>query len=194
MDCKKVGDFICKLRKEQGLTQKQLADAMHISDRAVSKWERGLGCPDVSLLGQLSSLLNVNIENILSGNMVENNLVGGNMKQLKYYVCPECSNLVVSTGNPKITCCGRILEESPLKKAAPKQQLRVELVEDEWFLSSDHPMTKENYIHFFAFATGDRIQIIKQYPEWNAHTRISTRDHGLLIWYCTDEGLLYQIL
>lgn len=194
MDCKKVGSFIYKLRKGKGLTQKQLADAMHISDRAISKWERGLGCPDVSLLGQLANLLNVNIEDILAGNTVENDLVGGNMKRLKYYVCPGCSNLVVSTGNPKITCCGRVLEESTLKKAAPEQQLTVELVEDEWFLSSDHPMTKENYIHFIAFATGDRIQIIKQYPEWNVQTRISTRDHGLLIWYCTDDGLLYQTL
>ncbi|MEG2687220.1 MAG: helix-turn-helix transcriptional regulator, partial [Christensenellaceae bacterium] len=54
MDCKKVGILIRGLRKEKKLTQKQLADAMNISDKTISKWERGLGCPDVSLLHGLS--------------------------------------------------------------------------------------------------------------------------------------------
>ena len=50
MDHNKVGKLILSLRKEKGLTQKELADAMNLSDRTVSKWERGLGCPDVSLV------------------------------------------------------------------------------------------------------------------------------------------------
>ncbi len=70
------------------MTQKQLADAMNLSDRTISKWERGLGCPDISLLIQLSELLNVNIKEILSGDLISNEFVGGNMKNTKYYVCP----------------------------------------------------------------------------------------------------------
>ena len=62
MDCQKVGNLILKLRIEKGMTQKQLADRMHISDKTVSKWERGLGCPDVSLLHDLSDALTVNVE------------------------------------------------------------------------------------------------------------------------------------
>ena len=50
MDNRKVGELIFHLRKEKGLTQKQLADQMNISDRTISKWERGNGCPDVTLL------------------------------------------------------------------------------------------------------------------------------------------------
>ncbi|MDD4378167.1 MAG: helix-turn-helix transcriptional regulator, partial [Eubacteriales bacterium] len=69
MDCKKVGILIHGLRKEKNLTQKQLADAMNISDKTISKWERGLGCPDVSLLHELSNVLNVNIEKILLGDL-----------------------------------------------------------------------------------------------------------------------------
>jgi transcriptional regulator with XRE-family HTH domain len=56
MDNSKVGELIYRLRKEKGLTQKQLADQMNISDRTISKWERGYGCPDVTLLPSLSTL------------------------------------------------------------------------------------------------------------------------------------------
>ena len=61
MDNKKIGLFIASLRKEIGLTQKDLADKLFITDRAVSKWERGLSLPDISLLDNLSSILGVNV-------------------------------------------------------------------------------------------------------------------------------------
>ena len=65
MDCSKVGSLLLSLRQERGWTQKQLADALNLSDRTISKWERGLGCPDVSLLPELSAVLAVDIEKIL---------------------------------------------------------------------------------------------------------------------------------
>jgi transcriptional regulator with XRE-family HTH domain len=68
MDCGKVGKLILYLRKEKNMTQKEVADAMKISDKTISKWERGLGCPDVSLLSELSHILGVNIEKIRGGN------------------------------------------------------------------------------------------------------------------------------
>ncbi len=52
-----------------------------------------MGCPDVSLLAQLSAVLQVNLNEILSGNLSENELVGGNMKRTKYFVCPVCGNI-----------------------------------------------------------------------------------------------------
>jgi transcriptional regulator with XRE-family HTH domain len=88
VNCIKVGNLIKVLRHEKNMTQKQLADKMNISDKAISKWERGLGCPDVSLLAELSSILEVNIEEMLKGDLSLNNFVGGNMKKSKYYVCP----------------------------------------------------------------------------------------------------------
>ncbi len=48
MENQKIGNFIKELRKEKNLTQKELADKLFITDRAVSKWERGLSCPDIS--------------------------------------------------------------------------------------------------------------------------------------------------
>ncbi len=194
MDCAKVGGLICRLRKEKGLTQKQLADTLHLSNKTVSKWETGSGCPDVSLLPQLSALLNVDIEKILLGELPENEFVGGNMKKTKYTVCPTCGNLVVSTGEAEVSCCGRRLETLVPQKADGDDRLTVEVVEDDWFITSDHPMLKEHSISFVAFATGDRVQIIKQYPEWNLQVRIPKRGHGLLLWYCTQHGLFYQLL
>lgn len=67
MNYQKIGNLISKLRKEKGLTQKELAEKLFITDRAVSKWERGLGCPDVSLLDDLSKILDVSIIEILQG-------------------------------------------------------------------------------------------------------------------------------
>ena len=194
MDCSKIGRLISKLRKEKGFTQKELADRMHISDRTISKWERGQGCPDISLLPELSACLGVNIENMLDGELTTNDFVGGNMKKSTYYVCPACHNIVLSTGNAAISCCGRKLEALVPAKATEKEKLEVSQVEDEWLISSDHPMNKEHFISFIAFATGEQVQIIKQYPEWALQTRLPKRKHGTLFWYCTQHGLFYQYL
>ena len=59
------GNFIAELRKEAGYTQKTLAEALHITDKAVSKWERGLSLPDVSLLPKLSLLLDIDMSFLL---------------------------------------------------------------------------------------------------------------------------------
>lgn len=60
------GGFIATLRKEAGLTQQQVADTLHVTDRAVSKWERGLNYPDVTLMEPLSAVLGVSVEELLT--------------------------------------------------------------------------------------------------------------------------------
>lgn len=67
MDNIKTGNLIKELRKEKGMTQKDLADKLHITDRAVSKWERGLCAPDISLLEPLSEILEVKVTDLISG-------------------------------------------------------------------------------------------------------------------------------
>lgn len=67
MDNQKIGNFIKELRKEKNLTQKDLATKLNITDRAISKWERGLSCPDISLLDDLSKILEVSVIEILKG-------------------------------------------------------------------------------------------------------------------------------
>lgn len=67
MDNTKTGFLIKKLRKEKGMTQKELADFLHITDRAVSKWERGLCAPDISLLEPLAEILGISIAELIEG-------------------------------------------------------------------------------------------------------------------------------
>ncbi len=189
-----IGNIIRKLRIEKEMTQKQLADKMNISDKTISKWERGLGCPDVSLLPELADILGVDIGKLLSGNLTPNDFVGGNMKKVKYYVCPVCHNISLCTGDAEVSCCGRKIDEQEMQKAKNDEKLSVEVIEDDWYVTTDHPMDKEHYISFIAFATGDRVQIIKQYPEWDIQLRIPKRGHGMLIWYCTRHGLFHQLI
>ena len=69
MDAKKIGKFIYQIRTEKRMTQKELAEQINVTDKAVSKWENGEGCPDVSLLPVLSKVLNVEILDLLEGNL-----------------------------------------------------------------------------------------------------------------------------
>lgn len=71
MNVKKIGEFIKIKRKEKGMTQKDLAEKLCITDRAISKWERGICCPDISLLKELSCILGVSINELLSGEDIE---------------------------------------------------------------------------------------------------------------------------
>lgn len=194
MDCLKIGSLIRQLRIEKGLTQRQLADKMNISDKAVSKWERGLGLPDTSLLNELSQILEISLTSILSGDLAPQDKIGGNMKKSKYYVCPECGSITLSTGNAQISCCGRTLISLAPQKASDIEKLSVQEIENDWYITSDHPMTKDNYISFVAFATGERIEIIKQYPQWDLQVRFQRRGHGMLLWYSELGGLLYMLI
>ena len=65
------GAFLAQLRREKGWTQKDLAEKLYVSDKAVSKWERGLSVPDVSLLLPLAELLGVSVTELLEGRRLE---------------------------------------------------------------------------------------------------------------------------
>lgn len=75
MNYETIGKFIQEKRKEKNLTQKELAYKLGVTDKAVSKWERGQGCPDVSILEILSKELGVSILEILKGRIIENEII-----------------------------------------------------------------------------------------------------------------------
>ena len=116
MDQIRIGRFIAESRKARNLTQRQLANALSISDKTVSKWECGRGAPDVTLLGALSAALKVNVEGLLAGELPGGAEEGGNMKKAKWYVCPACGGLTVSSGGAEVRCCGRPLEALEVQK------------------------------------------------------------------------------
>lgn len=188
------GVLIARLRKELGLTQKQLAEQLNLSDRTISKWERDIGYPDVTLLPRLAAILNVNIEELLEGKLPSGEPAGGNMKKIAYFVCPICGSITTTTGGSSVSCCGRKLAPLEPKKPDEVHTLMLEEVEDEWFLTTAHPMEKDHHISFVAFATGDSLQMVKLYPQWDLQVRIPRRRHGFLLFYCTSHGLFRQLI
>ncbi|MCI8537604.1 MAG: helix-turn-helix domain-containing protein [Oscillospiraceae bacterium] len=192
MDTTKIGSLIRRLRIEKGLTQLQLAEQMNISDKTVSKWERGMGCPDVSLLSGLSGIFEVDLEKLLSGELEANDTLGGNMKKLKFYVCPDCGNVITALADTAVSCCGKKLKAIQPQPVEESHRLTVERVETEFYLTSEHPMSKEHYISFVALLTMDTLILRKQYPEWDLQTRLPGLAHGTLLWYCNQHGLFSQ--
>ena len=194
MDQIRTGSLIRQLRTERGLTQKQLAERINVSDKAVSKWERGNGCPDVSLLTSLAEVLDTDIQALLSGSIEKNESEKGDMKKLRFYVCRDCGNIITATSDAAVTCCGSRLSPIEAKKADENHQLKVEDIGGEWYITSDHPMTKEHYISFAAYVSDSSVMIFRQYPEWQVNITIPMYRSGKLVWYCNECGLLYREL
>ena len=192
MDQVKTGGLIRDLRTQMGLTQKQLAERICISDKAVSKWECGNGCPDIASLAALSEVFGTDIGVLLSGEIDKKETEKGNMKKLRFYVCSTCGNIITATSDADITCCGRRLEALEAKKAAESERLSVQDIGGELFISSDHPMTKEHYITFVAYVSDAGVTVFKQYPEWGLQITMPLYRWGKLVWYCTEHGLFYQ--
>ena len=71
MDAKTTGRFIAELRKQKGYTQKELAEKIMVTDKAISRWETGKGLPDTSLLKPLGDILGVSVGELLSGKIIE---------------------------------------------------------------------------------------------------------------------------
>ena len=194
MDQEKVGGIIKTLRKDKGMTQIELALCLNVTDRAVSKWERGLGCPDISLLTRLSEIFSVDIGSIIDGDMDENEKRSGNMKKTKFYVCPICGNIITASENTNVSCCGRKLEGLEEKKNLD-EEMKIERVDGtELYISSSHPMTKDDYISFFSYVTSDSLLLKKLYPEWGVDIRFPWLGHGKIMWYSEKEGLKYKLI
>ena len=138
MDTQKIGSLIYSLRKEKGMTQAELAQQLHITDKTVSKWERGKGAPDVSLLADLSAVFQVDLEKLLAGELEVNQPVIGNMRKLRFYVCPICGNLLFSVDEAAMYCCGKKVNVLKPQKAEEYEKLTVEIIENEYCISSAH--------------------------------------------------------
>ncbi len=69
---KSIGETIASLRKKKGMTQNELAEKMNVTDKAVSKWERDLSCPDINTISKLADILDVSVEELLKAKKKEN--------------------------------------------------------------------------------------------------------------------------
>ena len=192
MDTYVTGSTIRRLREEKGLTQAQLAETIDVSAKAVSKWETAKGLPDISLIEPLAAALGVSVMELLSGQTVVNRNRAGNMLRARFYVCPLCGNVIHAAGEAVVSCCGMTLPALEPEDTDEDHRILVEPVEDEVFLSVQHPMTKNHRISFLAYVTADRFQLVKLYPEGNAECRLRLQKSGYLYLYCSHHGLMRQ--
>ena len=190
MDTYITGTTIKKLREAKGITQQQLSQEIGVSDKAVSKWETAKGLPDITLIEPLAKALGVSVMELISGDTVINKNISANMLRTKFYVCPVCGNVIHSTGNTLVSCCGITLPALEAEETDEKHTIHIEPVEDEKFITVKHEMTISHYISFIAYVTSDKIHFVKLYPEGNAETRIQFRGRGFLYIYCNRHGLM----
>ena len=190
MDNYITGATIKRLREEKGITQTQLADKIGVSSKAVSKWETAKGLPDITLIEPLAKALGVSVMELMSGNTVINKNISSNILRSKFYVCPVCGNVIRTTGDTVISCCGITLPPLEAEDVDEAHGVTVEKVEDEHFITVNHEMTKTHFISFIAYLTSDRVQFVKFYPEGNAETRLQLRGRGYLYIYCNKHGLM----
>ena len=190
MDTYITGTTIKKLREAKGITQQQLAQEIGVSDKAVSKWETAKGLPDITLIEPLENALGVSVMELISGDTVINKNISAIMLRTKFYVCPVCGNVIHSTGNTLVSCCGITLPALEAEETDEEHTINIEPVEDEKFITVKHEMTKSHYISFIAYVTSDKIHFVKLYPEGNAETRIQFRGRGFLYIYCNRHGLM----
>ena len=185
-----TGTTIKSLREKKGITQAELAEQLGVSDKAVSKWETAKGLPDITLIEPIAKALGVSVMELMSGDAITNKNVSSNILRSKFYVCPLCGNIIRTTGDAFISCCGIALPPLEAEEPDDNHEITIERVEDEYFITVHHDMTKEHFISFIAHLTSDRVQFVKFYPEGNAETRLNLRGRGYLYYYCNKHGLM----
>lgn len=184
-----TGSMIRRLREEKRLTQEELASRIFVSSKAVSKWETDQGFPDISLLEPLADALGVSVIELLSGEAVRNQNHAFNMLRTRFYGCPVCGNVIHATGEAVISCCGITLP--PMVPEAPDADhtFHLSVVEDEYFVTLSHPMTKTHFLSFLAAVSDQGIQLVRLYPEGNAEARFKISRVKLLYACCNRHGL-----
>ena len=189
-----TGAMIKRLRESRKMTQHQLAEKLNISDKAVSKWETGRGYPDIALIEPLAEALGVSVIELFSGEDVVNTNKSHNMLQTKLHVCPICGNIIQSTGDVIVSCCGLVLPTLEAETEDESHLLRVAQVEDECYVTISHEMSKTHYISFILALKDDGYEIKKLYPEGNAEARFKISRTKEILCYCNQHGLFKEVV
>ena len=184
-----TGTMIRRLRESKNMTQHQLAEKISVSDKAISKWETGRGYPDISLIEPLAEALGVSIIELFSGEDVANTNRSFNMLRVKLHVCPICGNIIQSTGEAVVSCCGIVLPALEAEPEDDAHHLQLEKVEDEYFVTIPHEMSKTHFISFIMAVKDDGCEIRKLYPEGDAEARFKISRTKCFLYYCNQHGL-----
>ena len=189
MDRYVTGAMIRRLREERNITQQQLSEKLKVSDKTISKWETGRGYPDITLIEPLASALGVSVIELFSGSDVVNENRAANMLRTCFYVCPVCGNLILSTGETVVSCCGITLPALEPEEPDDEHRPKIEPVEDEYYVSMSHEMTKQHHIAFIAAIKDDGYELRKLYPEMAADGRFKIAGTRAICCLCNHHGL-----
>ena len=193
MNAEKTGNLIRSLRIKKGLTQKELAQMICVTDKAVCKWEKGRGCPNITLISQLSKVLEVDIQSILQGYLDKNKKIGENMNHLKFCKCPTCGNLVTSIKSVELSCCGNKLSPvSAQTRSDPEYQPVIQEFDGQYSIKFNHPMTKSNYISQVIVVRYDQIMTVNLYAESEAIITIP-QVRGIRLFVITNKSELIAV-
>ncbi|MCI6592116.1 MAG: helix-turn-helix domain-containing protein [Spirochaetia bacterium] len=193
MNAEKTGSLIRSLRIKKGLTQKELAQMICVTDKAVCKWEKGRGCPNITLISQLSKVLEVDIQSILQGYLDKNKKIGENMNHLKFYKCPTCGNLVTSIKSVELSCCGNKLSPvSAQTRSEPEYQPVIQEFDGQYSIKFNHPMTKSDYISQVIVVRYDQIMTVNLYAESEAIITIP-QVRGIRLFVITNKSELIAV-
>lgn len=183
------GKVIRELREKKQITQKQLADCLRVSDKTISKWETERGLPDISIIGDLAETLGVSVAEIMMGEYTVNENRCANIRKSNFYVCPVCGNVIWSIGKGTYSCCGIMLPALEVEEQDEKHELDIKIIDNQYAICLDHPMTKEHYISFAAYVTVDSCEVKKMYPEQNMECSFTRKGGGDFYLYCNRHGL-----
>lgn len=193
LNAEKTGKLIHDIRVKKGMTQKELAAAINVTDKAICKWEKGHGCPDITLLSQLSKVLEIDIQSILQGRLIKNRTFGSNMNYLKFYRCPTCGNLVTSIKDIEISCCGNIL--NPVSSKTSEEEKYRPIIREfdgQYTVSFNHPMTKDDYISNVIVVQYNQIISINLFAEQEAIVTLP-QVAGIHMYVISSKGELIFI-
>nr|MBQ6242783.1 helix-turn-helix domain-containing protein [Lachnospiraceae bacterium] len=189
MDSYVTGAVIRRLREERDMTQEELAERIRVSAKAVSKWETGRGLPDVSLLEPLAGALGISVAELFSGETVRNRNRAANMLKSRFYLCPVCGNVIRAVGEAAVSCCGIALPPLEAEEADGEHAIKAEVLENEYYVRVEHPMTKEHSISFLAAVSDQGVQFVKLYPEGAAEAYFRRSRVRALYACCNRHGL-----
>lgn len=189
-----TGAVIKELREKKNLTQTQLASRLNVSDKTVSKWETGKGYPDITLLEPIAEALQVSVTELITGNAIYNLNVSSNVLKSLFYVCPVCGNIISSMGESVICCHG--IQLVPLQTESPddNHQITVERSEDEYYVRSEHEMSRTHCISFISAVSTNSIHTVKLYPEGPCECRFKIDGVKSIYYYCNKDGLFRKNL
>ena len=184
-----TGAAIKQLREERQMTQAELAEQLGVSSKTISKWETAKGLPDIGLLQPLAQALGISVIELMNGQQITNKNISANLLRGKFYICPLCGNVIHTTGSALVSCCGITLPPLEPETADHEHTIHKEIIEDEYYVSVDHPMTKEHYISFLAAVSDQGVQFVRLYPEGSAEARFKIGGIRNIYAYCNRHGL-----